>query len=149
MIVTSLVRVHIAYQILGTNHGFGWHTVDLSPGALIVYQQVQESPHLLLTLLRRSHISVDLYILNGLSVHLGAIQIHHPYSLPPPLWCEQKIQICYLGSHVPRLWLPIQQRFDPGVWVHPDQQILEHDSSRPLHCRDKGGCHLRYTELRI
>lgn len=75
---------------------------------------------------------VDLHPLYPLSFCFGFIQIYHSSSLSPPLWCEQVLQICDLGSHVLRLRLSIHQPFDYGLWLHSDRQILDLEETRPL-----------------
>ena len=68
---------------------------------------------------------VDLHPLYPLSFGFGVLQIHHPSSLSPPLWREEILQICDLGSHVLRLRLSIYQSLDYDIWLHSDRQVLD------------------------
>lgn len=43
VLVASLIQARTADQILGTNHGIGWHTADLSPDRYTVYMKVEDS----------------------------------------------------------------------------------------------------------
>lgn len=48
LVADLLLQARVDQQkTLGTNHGFGWHTADVSPDRYNVYNEVQDSRHLL------------------------------------------------------------------------------------------------------
>ena len=46
MVIIPYKLILLLTEILGTNHGFGWHTADLWPELLVEYKKVQTTQHL-------------------------------------------------------------------------------------------------------
>ena len=88
---------------------------------------------------------------NFTAIHhlLVRLQIQHSTPVPPPIRRQHQVSTLDVGSHVPRLRLPLQQPYDPILQLQAHHQILEPPNSRALYHTYQCSILVRNHEFRL